>query len=104
LRDAIKDRKYLKLVDSREDAQITLVVMGRSTAGVTAGFMGTAARDRSIVVKFICCDSVETEMSASAQGGTIGSGGSWGKAAGKISKQVDEWVDANRARLTAAPK
>jgi hypothetical protein len=50
-------------------------------------------------VKFIFKDS-ETEMSASAAGGTLSSGGAWGKAAGKVAKQVEEWVVANRAKLT----
>jgi hypothetical protein len=45
----------------------------------------------------------ETEMSASAQGGTLSSGGAWSKAAGKVAKQVEEWVKANAARLEDAP-
>jgi len=41
----------------------------------------------------------ETEMTASAQGGTLGSGGAWSKAASKLMKQVNEWVSANRSKL-----
>jgi len=41
----------------------------------------------------------ETEMSGSAQGGTLSSGGAWGRAAGKVAKQVEQWVKANREKL-----
>jgi len=98
LREAIKGHKTLALAESRDDAVIVLVVMSRETAQVTAGFLGSPARDRAVRVKFIYKD-FETEMSGSAQGGTLGSGGAWGKAAGKVVKQVDEWVTANRSKL-----
>lgn len=71
-------------------------VLKRETAHVTAGFLGAAARDRTIRVKFA---DVETELTASAQGGTLGSGGAWGKAAKKIAKQVEAWVTTNRTKL-----
>jgi hypothetical protein len=98
LRDAIKGHKTLALAESRDDAVIILVVMNRETAQVTAGFLGAPARDRMVRVKFLYKD-LETEMSGSAQGGTLGSGGAWGKAAGKVMKQVDDWVKANRSKL-----
>jgi hypothetical protein len=77
---------------------IVLVVLNRETAQTTAGFLGSPARDRMVRVKFMYGD-FETEMSGSAQGGTLGSGGAWGKAAGKVIKQVDEWVTTNRSKL-----
>jgi hypothetical protein len=98
LRDEVKGRKSLVLAESRDDAVIVLVVMNRETAQTTAGFLGSPARDRMVRVKFIYGD-FETEMSGSAQGGTLGSGGAWGKAAGKVIKQVDEWVTTNRSKL-----
>jgi len=98
LRDSLKGRKGIALAESRDDAVIVLTVMGRETAQVTAALFGGAARDRMIRVKFVAGE-LETEMTASAQGGTLGSGGAWGKAAGKIAKQVEEWVAANRAKL-----
>jgi hypothetical protein len=58
-----------------------------------------SARDCTVRVKFIFHDA-ETEMAGSAQGGTLGSGGAWTKAAKKVAKQVDEWVVANKAKLT----
>jgi hypothetical protein len=101
LREELRDQKSLLVVDRREDAAIILVVMGRETAQTTAGFLGSPARDRIIRVKFQFSD-FETELTASAQGGTLGSGGAWGKAAGKIARQVEEWVVANRGKLSAA--
>jgi outer membrane murein-binding lipoprotein Lpp len=47
--------------------------------------------------------TVQTELTASAQGGTMMSGGAWSKAAGKIAKQVKEWISANRAQLEVKP-
>ena len=100
LKNALKDKGSVQLTDNKDDATIVLTVLDRKTAGLTAGFLGGAARDREIHVKFTC-GTFETDMSASAQGGVMGSGGSWGKAARKIAKQVDEWVVANRAKLSA---
>jgi hypothetical protein len=99
LKGDLKDyKKEVRLVESAEDAVIVLTVIGRETAQVTAGFLGDPARDRIIRVKFEVGD-MQTEMTASAQGGTLGSGGAWGKAAGKIAKQVREWITANRGKL-----
>jgi hypothetical protein len=97
LRDSLKGRKGLTLTDNRENAAIVLVVMSREKAQVTASAFGPA-RDCTVRVKFIYKDS-ETEMSASAQGGTLTSGGAWSKAAGKVAKQVEEWIAANKAKL-----
>lgn len=88
----------IMLAESRDDAVIVLIVMHRETAQITAGFLGAPARDRTVRVTFIYGD-FETEMSGSAQGGTIGSGGAWGKAADKVITQVDQWVTTNRAKL-----
>lgn len=77
---------------------LSSVVMTRETAQMTAGFLGAPARDRAVRVKFIYKD-FETEMSGSAQGGTLGSRGAWSKAANKVLKQVEEWVTANRSKL-----
>jgi hypothetical protein len=94
----MKGHKALKRADDRDSAKIVLVVIGRETAQMTAGFLIASARDRIIRTKFMVKE-FETEMTASAQGGTMGSGGAWGKAAGKIMKQVNEWVLANRSKL-----
>jgi hypothetical protein len=47
---------------------------GYQSHGRTVASLGSPARDRMVRVKFIYGD-FETEMSGSAQGGTLGSGG-----------------------------
>lgn len=98
IRNALDDRKNVVLVDDEASAAIVLVVLGRQTEGVTAGFLGEASRDRVIRVKFTAAES-ETELTASAQGGTLGSGGAWRRAAGKIAQQVDDWARDNAQQL-----
>ena len=98
LRDDLKDKKNLVLVETREAARIVLVVMGREKAQVTVGLFGDPARDVILRVQFIA-GKMETELTASAQGGTLSSGGAWGRAAGKIADQVDDWAKENRTRL-----
>lgn len=98
IRESLKGRKAIIVTDQREEAAIVLVVMNREKAQITAGFLGAPARDCIVRVKFMFRDN-ETEMSGSAQGGTLGSGGAWSKAAGKVAKQVEQWVSANRAQL-----
>lgn len=95
LQESIRDQHLLALVERPEDAAIVLTVIGRETAQMTAAFLGVG-RDRMIRVKFTSGE-VETELTASAQGGVLTSGGSWGKAAKKIAKQVNEWVKKNPA-------
>jgi hypothetical protein len=98
LRNSLKNSKLVTLVNSRDEAKIVLVVMNRETGEVTAGYFGDPARDRIIRVKFVH-NQDETVMTASAQGGAGASGGAWGKAAGKIAKQVEQWVKANAGSL-----
>ena len=102
LRGAIADKRSLCLVEDREKARIVLEVQSRETAQMTASPIGRM-RDRTVQVKFIFGD-FETEMSGSAMGGSIGSGGAWKKASGKIAKQVEQWVVANRAKIDAVGK
>jgi hypothetical protein len=103
LRDHLKGRKSLSVVDAREGADIVLVVLNREKAQMTAsplgGLLGTGpSRDCTVRIKFLYKD-LETEMSGSASGGTMMSGGAWGKAAGKVAKQVEQWIDANKDKL-----
>lgn len=99
LKDDIRGTRDLELAESPDDAAIVLTVLGRETAAYTAGFFGPA-RDRMILVKF-AAGEIATELRASAQGGTLASGGAWSKASGKIVDQVVDWVKANRSRLRA---
>lgn len=105
LRDSLKGRKGIVLTDRRDDATIVLVVQSREKAQMTVSPMsgilgGGPSRDCIVRVKFLY-NGTETEMSGSANGGALMSGGAWGKAAGKVAKQVEQWIDANREKLAA---
>jgi hypothetical protein len=98
LRQSLKGRKRLEVVDHRDAAVIVLTVLGRDRAlSMPMGF-GIVGRDVVVKVRFQYRD-VDTEMSASALGGTVGSGGAWRTAASKIASQVDEWIKVNRDKL-----
>lgn len=99
---SLKGKKSVCLAGKREDASIVLEVLDREKAQMTASFLGTS-RDCTVNVKFSFGD-FETTLSGSAAGGTVTSGGAWGKAAGKVAKQVDRWVVENRERIAAAQK
>jgi hypothetical protein len=98
LRGGIASQKQLKLVYDRNEALIVLVVLDRAQSQMTAGLFSTFARDVAVRVKFIVKD-IETELTASAQGGAVGTSGAWSRAAIKIAKQVDYWVTHNRDKL-----
>ncbi len=106
-RDTVKDLRHsltgkhgIAFAESRDDADVVLVVHDREKAQMTAGFFSNG-RDCTVRVTVIH-NGHESEMSASAQGGSLASGGAWGKAAGKVAKQVEEWVTANSVALTAS--
>jgi hypothetical protein len=84
-------------VDTRDRAAIVLIVQGREKAQLTVSAFGPG-RDCAVRVKCQFKD-METEMSGSAMGGTLSSGGAWGKAAGKVAKQVRDWIRENRDKL-----
>lgn len=100
LRNALQDyKREIAIVDTRDAATIVLTVQSREKAQVTAGLFALA-RDCTVRIRFQFKET-DTEMSASAQGGTLGSGGAWKKAAGKVAKQVREWVQTNRGKIVA---
>ena len=96
-----KDRKTLRLVDTREEALVVLVVLGREapSQGMPSGLFGLPMRDYVTRVKLIA-NGTESELSSSKPGGA-GSAGAWRKNAERVAKQVEAWVTTNRARLTA---
>lgn len=98
LRDKLKGRKGLALTDSQEAATIVLVVMDREKSQLTIGGFSGLSRDCVVRVKFLYKDT-ETMLSGSATSGQFGSGGGWGRAAGKVAKQVEQWVETNREKM-----
>lgn len=103
LRDSLKGKKNVVPIDKRDEATIVLVVQSREKAQITASPMGAIlgsgpSRDCTVRVKFIY-KTTESELSGSAAGGTMSSGGAWSKAAGKVAKQVEQWIEANKDQV-----
>jgi len=102
--DTVKDlkrgikyhKKTMVLTEDPTRATLVLVVKGRETTGLT-GF----GRDRVIRVTLRYAEQ-ESELTAAAAGGTMGSGGAWTTAAQKLVSQLHQWVQVNRAALTPA--
>ena len=96
----LKGKKALKLVASREDARVVIVVLNRElSSGGHGGLFTGNARDVTVRIRMLV-DGVEADMSASAEKAQIGSGGAWGRAAKKLANQIEDWVKANHAKLT----
>ena len=98
LQNALEDQKDVHLVASRDEAMLVLVVQSRERAQATFSMFGGAARDVGVRVKLLWKDN-EAELTGTAQGGTLSTGGAWKRAAGKVAKQINEWVKANREHL-----
>lgn len=79
LRNSLGGRKTIVLTNRREEAVIVLTVLGRRRARFTASAFGPG-RDVELKVKFQAGE-IESELSASALGGTATTGGAWSKAA-----------------------
>jgi hypothetical protein len=97
---SLKGKKGICLAEKREDALVTVEVLGREKAQQTATWSGTG-RDVTVSAR-LTAGTFETVISESAAGGAVMAGGAWGKAAGKVAKRIEEWVRDNRAKLTEA--
>jgi hypothetical protein len=94
---ALKDKKGLCITDKRTEALVILEVLGRGKAQMTNTWFGPG-RDVTVAVK-LNAGKFETTIEESAAGGTVMAGGAWKKAAGKIAKRVEQWVQENREKL-----
>jgi len=84
------DAAPFTLVDTRDAATIVLVVLSRGR---------TRPLDCTVRVQFLYKD-LAVEMSASSMPLTATScGGGWGRSAGKVAKQVEDWIVVNRTKL-----
>ncbi len=97
LREKIGEHKGLTLTDTREGA--TIVLLAERTMGGVRFAVSGAHREHRVTVK-VLVHGTELELSATAGGG-YATQHPWGSAAGKVIDQLDKWVTANRAKLTA---
>jgi hypothetical protein len=95
--DHLKDQKKVCLIENQSDAKIVLQVLGRQKANVTMTWAGSG-RDCTVAAK-MTVGTYETIIEQSAAGGTMMSGGAWGKAAGKVAKKVEQFIDDNYDKL-----
>jgi hypothetical protein len=105
LRDSLKDAKEVRLVESPSEAQIVLTVQGRQVNDIPSSsvFGGSDSDQKRTIRVMLQAGTYETTLEASGYLGTFGTAGGFKKAAGKIAKQVREWIAANRASLSANP-
>ncbi len=101
LQKQIKDSDWVCPVESEADAVVVLEVLSRDTKRETNGwsaFNGQRQNKSSVTVR-LTAGTFSTEFTGESNSRGMMKG--YGNAAGKVIKQVEEWVQANRARLVA---
>jgi len=96
LQKKIKDSKTMVLVEAEKDAVMLVEVLGRETKRETNLW---GQQNKSYVGIRLTAGEYHSEMTGESSSKGVMSG--YGDAAGKIVKQLDAWVAANRDRLTA---
>jgi hypothetical protein len=102
LRDKLEDAKWLRLVDSEEEAVILLEVLGRNTEfdrGSAWNLVGGYGQKHSSVTVRLTAGSFTSEFTGT--GGASGLFSGYGKAAGKVVDHLEKWVKENGDRLRA---
>jgi hypothetical protein len=100
----LKDSKLVRSVNSAEEAVVTLEVLGRETkreANINTALFGQK-QNKSYVTVRLSVGEYSAEFTG--ESGSKGVLKGYGDAAGKVVKQLDEWVTANRERLAAIKK
>lgn len=97
----VKDSKLLTLAPSADQAVIVLEVLGRGTNREVNGWAAVngQAQNKSFLTVRLVAGQYSTELTG--QSGSKGILTGHGAAAGKVVDQLEEWVKANRERLTA---
>ena len=99
----LKDSRAIRLVESESDAVVVLEVLSRETKRETNAFALLGSRqNKSYLTVRLSAGEYSTEFTA--DGGSSGLVTGYKKAAGKIAKQLEEWVKANRDKLLALKK
>jgi hypothetical protein len=95
----IKDSKVVRPVSSEAEALAVLEVLGRATKRET-NFWGR--QNKSYLTVRLTAGEFSTEFEG--ESGSKGILKGYGAAAGKIVKQLEEWVKANREQLLSQKK
>jgi len=101
----IKDSKLVRVADSELDAVAVLEVLGRENKQETKGWasaFGAPPRSKSLLLVRSTAGEYSTDFSGEST--SIGELTSYSAAAGKVVKQLEEWVKANREHLGTPTK
>ncbi len=101
----IRDSKWVRVADSEQDAQVVLEVLRRETRQETGGWtraFGAPPQSKSSLMVRLTAGEYSTDFSGEST--SVGELTSYGAAAGKVVKQLEEWVKANREQLAALTK
>lgn len=95
----IRDSKLVRVANSERDALVVLEVLRRETRLDTNGWARAfgAHQSKSSVMVRLTAGRYSTEFSGESS--SLGELTSYGAAAGKIVKQLEDWVKANREQL-----
>ena len=99
----IRDSKWVRVADSEQNALVILEVVRRETRAATGGWraFGPSQSKSSLIVR-LTAGQFSTDFSGEST--SVGELTSYGAAAGKVVKQLEEWVKANREQLVALAK
>lgn len=97
----VLDSKVITLANSERTAVAVIEVLDRSTRREVNGWtaLNGQAQNKSSVIVRLTAGTYSTEFTG--ESGSKGVATGYGDAAKKVVRQVEAWVVANRARLTA---
>lgn len=101
----IRDSKWVRVADSEQDALVVLEVLRRETRQESKGWarsLGVPPQSKSSLMVRLTAGGYSTEFSGEST--SVGELTSYSAAAGKVVKQLEEWVKANREQLAALAK
>ena len=102
--DKIRDSKWVRVADSEQSALVVLEVLRRETrqASNTGWRSFGPPQSKSLLMVRLTAGEFSTDFSGEST--SVGELTSYGAAAGKVVKQLEEWVKANKEQLAAITK
>ncbi|MBE3111612.1 MAG: hypothetical protein IMZ46_14090 [Acidobacteria bacterium] len=99
LLNRLKNSRAVRLVESEQDALVVLEVLGRETKRETNLW---GRQNKSYLTVRLIAGEYSAEFTG--DGGSKGVLTGYGAAAGKVVKQLEEWIRANRDQLLVVKK
>lgn len=101
LTEALRGKKNIRLVATREEAKVVIEVLDRKVredSGTMTRMMGGKHEVKRINLK-LSVGEYSTDLQAESAGGKFSMSGAWKQAAGKAAGLVEKWVEENRAQI-----